>query len=117
MAGLPEFPLEQPVSGTCTEAEPFALQVLDDVMAPEFPSGCIIIVDPTGVARDGAYVVAEVEGEVFLRRLAGSADAGFELRAEVSGVAPLTLTEGLAAVRGVVTQRAGRRRSQHKHYD
>lgn len=117
MSGLPELPLEQPVSGTCIEAEPFALQVLDDLMAPEFPSGCIIIVDPTGLARDGAFVVAEVAGEVLLRRLSGSAQEGFMLRAEAGGVAPTRLAEGLGAVRGVVTQRAGRRRSQHKHYD
>ena len=127
MSRLPDIPLEQPATspigndtpatGTCIEAEPFALQVLDDAMAPEFPAGCVIIVDPTGVARDGAYVLAEVADELYLRRLAGSRDAGFRLLAEAEGLPAMDLEAGLGAIRGVVTQRAGRRRSQHKRYD
>ncbi len=117
MSGLPELPLEQPVTGSCIEAEPFALQVLDDTMAPEFPPGCIVIIDPTGRARDGAHVLAEVKGEFILRTLASLPAGGFELRAQMPGQPAIALADGLDAVRGVVTQRAGRRRSQHKHYD
>ena len=43
---------------TCVEAEPFALQVLDESMQPEFRKGCVILVDPTGRVQDGCYVLA-----------------------------------------------------------
>ena len=54
---------------TCIEAEPFVLRVIDDSMEPEFAAGCIIIIDPTGVAKDGAFVLAEIEGEYIFREL------------------------------------------------
>ena len=52
---------------TCVEAEPFALRVTDDSMEPEFAAGCVIVVDPTGRVRDGAFVVAECAGELVFR--------------------------------------------------
>ena len=54
---------------SCKEAEPFALQIRDDSMAPEFWPGCIVIIDPTGIARDGVYVLAELDAEFVVRRL------------------------------------------------
>ena len=117
MASEWDLPVEQPATGTCIEAEPFALQVLDDAMEPEFPAGCIIIVDPTGHARDGAFVLAELDGEYIFRQLAGPVGDRYELRALNPGYAPLPLDAGLDALAGVVTQRAGRCRRDHKHYD
>ena len=101
---------------TCIEAEPFALRVTDDSMEPEFAPGCIIIVDPTGVAKDGAFVLAEIEGEYIFRRLERT-DEGDRLVAIKDGYPPIALTAGLASVRGVVVQRAGPRRKFHKRYD
>lgn len=101
---------------TCIEAEPFALRVVDDSMEPEFASGCIIIVDPTGVAKDGAFVVAEVSGEYLFRRLRRT-DDGDSLEALDPRYPPVRLAAGLRSVRGVVVQRAGARRSYHKRYD
>ena len=101
---------------TCIEAEPFALRVTDDSMEPEFSAGCIIIVDPTGVAKDGAFVLAEIDGEYIFRRLERTGE-GDRLVALADGYAPIVLAAGLAAVRGVVTQRAGARRRYHKRYD
>jgi len=116
-----------PEPSTCTDAEPFALRVLDDSMEPEFRKGCIILVDPTGVARDGAYVLArcvpeaaldstaETDGYVFrqLRRF----DTTWTLE-------PLNRTylgeptkTDLSEVVGVIVQRAGTRRRYHKRYD
>ena len=55
---------------SCSESEPFALQALDDSMEPEFATGCIIIIDPTGLANDGAYVFAKDNaGEYIFRQL------------------------------------------------
>ena len=101
---------------TCIEAEPFALRVTDDSMEPEFAAGCIIIVDPTGVARDGAFVLAEIEGEYIFRKLE-RADGGDRLVALDDRYPPVELAGGLAPVRGVVVQRAGARRRYHKRYD
>ena len=48
----------------CNGSESFALQVLGPSMAPEFPAGCIVIVEPSGVVSDGCFVVAEHLGEI-----------------------------------------------------
>ena len=101
---------------TCIEAEPFALRVTDDSMEPEFAAGCIIIVDPTGIAKDGAFVLAEVGDTYIFRRLERS-EEGDRLVALGAGYPPVALTAGLASVRGVVVQRAGARRKYHKRYD
>ena len=98
----------------CSELEPYALRVLGDSMEPEFPDGCVIVVDPGHVAKDGSYVIVEYAGDVFFRRLKIDGDrrileplnpkyGAFEL------IPPYT-------IRGGVVQRAGRRRSQRKHY-
>jgi DNA polymerase V len=54
----------------CSGAEPFALMVLGDSMAPEFVEGEVIVVEPEGLATDGSYVIAQVEGD-WMRRCAG----------------------------------------------
>ena len=101
---------------TCIEAEPFALRVTDASMEPEFAAGCIIIVDPTGVAKDGAFVLAEINGEYIFRRLERTGE-GDRLVALNDGYPPVALAAGLESVRGVVVQRAGARRRYHKRYD
>ena len=101
---------------TCAEAAPFALRVMDDSMEPEFRRHCIVIIDPTGHARDGAYVLAEIEGEYIFRRLRVDGDRVW-LEALKEIYPALALDAGIAAVKGVVVQRAGTRRRYHKHYD
>jgi hypothetical protein len=54
--------------GSCG-AEPFALRVIGDSMAPEFKDGCIIIIDPEGVISDGCYVLARHEDGYIFRQL------------------------------------------------
>ena len=56
-------------ANACSDAAPFALRVTDDSMEPEFRRNCIVIIDPTGHARDGAYVLAEVDGDYIFRQL------------------------------------------------
>ena len=99
----------------CGASEPFALRVIGDDMAPEFVDGHIVVVDPGGRISSGCYVVAKYAGEAVLRRL--SVDGGrYRLTALKAGVAEIELTD-LGAIAGVVSQRAGRRRSEHKRYD
>ena len=103
------------LSRTCVEAEPFALQVLDDSMEPEFARGCVVIIDPTGVASDGAFVVVELGGGLVLRQLSRG-DAEMRLLALNRRYSSELLSAGIAAIKGVVVQRAGRRRREHKRY-
>jgi len=104
---------------TCKEAEPFALRVLDDSMQPEFRTGCIIVIDPTGRATDGSYVLANTssdEGPIF-RQLRKNDQGEWSLRALNDQYPESKLQNGLDGIGGVIVQRAGARRSYHKRYD
>lgn len=102
--------------GSCSESEPFALQVTDDSMEPEFAAGCIIIIDPSAVVRDGSYVFAkDLKDEYIFRRLRIVSDKYYlEPLNPVYDTFEIT---GLSQIQGVITQRAGKRRSYHKWYD
>ena len=57
------------MGAACVSLEPFALQVLDDTMSPELPSGTILVVDPGEPVKDECMVVIEHEETVMLRRV------------------------------------------------
>jgi SOS-response transcriptional repressor LexA len=99
----------------CSSLEPYALRVLGDSMEPEFPEGCVVIVDPGYVARHGSYVIVEFAGDVFFRRIDFEGERRFltPLNPKYGG---FELT-GEYTIRGGVVQRSGRRRAEHKHYD
>jgi len=84
-------------------------------MEPEFATGCIIIIDPGGVVRDGSYVFAvDNKGEYIFRQLQTKDDRYF--------LTPLndlyeTIEIKFDQIEGVITQRAGKRRTYHKHYN
>ena len=101
----------------CDGAESFALMVLGDSMAPEFVEGEVIVVEPEGLARDGSYVVAQVDGEWIFRQLAAAGE-GWVLRA-LNPAYPDVPIADLSAVRGVVIQksRPGRRRAAKRYVD
>lgn len=101
----------------CAGAEPFALMVLGNAMAPEFVEGEIIVVEPEGHATDGSYVVAQVDGEWTLRQLA-RCGGRWQLRA-LDPAYPAQDLADLSPVRGVVIQksRPGRRRSVKRYVD
>ncbi len=107
--------IEDPALQDCSGAEPFALQVLGDSMAPEFVDGDIIVVEPEGLAKDGSYVVARAGGEWTLRQLRGH-EGAWRLHALDPTIPDLAL-EGLDAVRGVVIQKSvpGRRRLARRY--
>jgi DNA polymerase V len=99
--------------GSCG-AEPFALRVIGDSMAPEFKDGCIIIIDPEGVISDGCYVLAR-HGEGYIFRQLIYADGKYLLKALKEGYDAIELSD-LTPVAGVIVQQAGRRRADRKHY-
>ena len=100
---------------SCSALEPYALRVLGDSMEPEFADGCVIIIDPGYALHDGAYVVVEFAGDVFFRQLVFDGERRFlkPLNPKYGG---FELTPPYT-IRGGVVQRAGKRRSQRKHYD
>ena len=116
-AAIPIFADASAASGDCSGAESFALLVLGDSMAPEFVEGEVIVVEPEGLAADGSFVVAQVEGEWTFRQLA-AAPGGWQLRA-LNPAYPATAIADLSGVRGVVIQksRPGRRRASKRYVE
>ena len=100
----------------CSASEPFALRVIGDDMAPEFVDGHIIVIDPGGHLNSGCYVVANHAGDMIFRQLI--IDGGdYRLVALKPGLPELRLENGVADIVGVISQRAGKRRREHKRYD
>ena len=101
------------MTSACVSLEPYALRVLDDSMAPDFPAGAIVLVDPGEPAEDGCFVVLRCAGEVALRQLRlGRGDGERAARFVAPGI-PDFVPEGdwRRAVQGVVTgSRPPRRR-------
>ncbi len=102
-------------SGGCAASEPFALRVLGDSMLPEFAEGAVIIIDPAGTIRDGSYVMAEYENEYIFRQLR-IVDDKYYLQ-PLNDLYDTVEINGQDVIQGVITQKAGRRRSEHKHYN
>jgi len=99
----------------CSASESFALRVLGDDMAPEFIDGHIIVIDPGGKLSSGCYVVARHDGEMIFRQLRIDG-AGYRLVASKAGLPEIAIA-GIEDIVGVVSQRSGKRRSEHKRYD
>lgn len=99
----------------CSGHEAFALRVLGSSMEPEFNEGEIIIIEPGGLLRDGAFVLAQHEGEWIFRQLCRRGE-GWTLHALNPAFPDLPLND-LAAVRGVIIQKAlpGRRRASKRY--
>lgn len=57
------------MESSCSGTEPFALQVLDDSMEPEFKKDCIIIIDASAMVEHECYVMASVENGYIFRQL------------------------------------------------
>lgn len=109
------FQIDTEVS-SCGASEPFALRVLGEDMLPEFKEGHIIVIDPGGTVKNECYVVANPNDEFIFRQLFIENNR-YVLRATQPGFEEITLHNGIQDIVGVVSQRSGRRRSEHKRYD
>jgi phage repressor protein C with HTH and peptisase S24 domain len=99
----------------CSMHEPYALQVLGDQMEPEFPDGCVVIIEPTDERKNNSFVFAEVEGVRWFRKFVRE-DNGKERLVALNRIYPDIELNGLEwHVLGVIIQRNIRR--QIKHYD
>jgi len=101
----------------CSTGEPYALMVLGDSMAPEFLDGEIIVVEPEGIARDGAYVVAWANNEYIFRQLVKH-EEGWMLKPLNPLYPNIPVDDLKETVKGVVVlkKKPGRRR-EAKRYD
>ena len=99
----------------CSGSESFVLRVLGTSMEPEFFEGEIIVIEPGGLLRDGAYVLAEHRGEWIFRQLCADASA-WRLHALDPAFSDIALAD-LSVVRGVIIQKAlpGRRRASKRY--
>ncbi len=115
MSDTPEIPENflEDVSG-CAAGELFALRVLGDSMLPEFAHGAIIVIDPSGLVRDGAYVIAYHNEEYIFRRYR-QRDGRHFLEATAEGYETIEIP-GIEALKGVVVQKAGRKRKDRVFY-
>ena len=57
------------LNSECGSSEPYALQVTDNSMEPEFPKGCIVLIDPSGNLSENNYVFIEYDGVRWFRKL------------------------------------------------
>lgn len=103
--------------GNCSESEPFALQAIDDSMEPEFPTGCIIIIDPSAAIRDGSYVFAKDNSDEYIFRQVKIRGDDYYLVPLNPAYETFKLDKGLKQIEGIITQRAGKKRSMHKWYE
>lgn len=101
----------------CSSAEPFALMVLGDSMAPEFLEGEVILIEPEGLATDGSFVLAQLNGEWIFRQLARNG-SGWRLQA-LNSAYPAADIPDLGAVKGVIIQKSqpGRRRASKRYVE
>ena len=101
----------------CSSAEPFALMVLGDSMAPEFVEGEVILIEPEGLATDGSFVLAKLDDEWIFRQLVRHG-SGWRLQA-LNPEYPAADIPDLDAVKGVIIQksRPGTRRATKRYVD
>jgi phage repressor protein C with HTH and peptisase S24 domain len=98
----------------CGLSENYPAQVLGDSMEPEFPDQCVVVIQPSDQAYNGAYVFAEVEGIRWFRQYVKD-EEGERLVAVNSAIYPEINLEQLEwKILGVVIQRNIKR--QIKHY-
>ncbi len=98
----------------CSVNEPFVLQVLGDSMEPEFTDGTVIVVEPGGVLQNGSYVVAMHDGGYIFRQLLIESGR-WSLHALNDAYSSIEIP-GVSVIKGIVIQKAGRRRHERKHY-
>jgi DNA polymerase V len=108
--------------GSCSNSEPFALQVIGDSMEPEFPDGAIVVIEPADWCQDGMFIMALVEGVRWFRQYRKDSD-GSETLLALNDIYPPIVLDGLDwKVEGIIMQRTLRRhqttsgRREVKHY-
>jgi len=95
--------------------EAFALRVIGDSMSPAFEDGHIIVVDPGYPLISNSYVVLVNKSEVLFGRYVRD-ENGSRLEYLKPGETPVMLEDDFR-VKGIVTQRNGRRRKDIVYFE
>lgn len=102
---------------SCSETEPFALQVLGDSMEPEFPDKSIIIIEPFERKVADAFVFVEVEGSKWFRQYCVNDEGQEYLHACNDTYPDIFLTDHRWKVLGIIRQRNIERDVKHYKYE
>jgi len=99
---------------SCASTALISLEVLDHSMEPEFPVGCVVVIDPSTEAKNGSYVLVENPLGMVMRQLWIRANRKY-LRPLNDNFHTVRITD-TSIIKGVVVQRKGKRRADKKHY-
>lgn len=92
----------------CSSHEPYALQVTDDSMEPEFQKECVIVIEPSERCDDGNYIVCDFAKDTWFRQYVHS-DGRHWLKALNPDYDDMEIT-GPFKVRGVVISQSHKRK-------
>ena len=101
-------------SSCSTNSEPYALQNIGDMMSPEFSENCIIIVDPSMLIHNEAYVIIDFNDELYFRQYFESTDKKV-LRCLNSSYQEIEL-DSYFEVRGCIVQQKQRGQKSLHYY-
>ena len=101
-------------SSCSTNSEPYALQNIGDMMSPEFSENCIIIIDPSMPIHHKAYVIVQLNDELYFRQYFEENDRKV-LRCINSSYAEIELNDNFE-VRGCIIQQKQRKQKSLNYY-
>ena len=99
-------------SNCSTNSEPYALQNLGDMMEPEFSENCIIIIDPSMPIHHKAYVIIDLNHELYFRQYFEENGRKF-LRCLNSSYTEIELPNDFEVRGCIVQQKQRKQRSLH----
>ena len=97
-----------------SNSEPYALQNIGDMMSPEFSENCIIIIDPSMPVHHKAYVIIDLNDELYFRQYFEENGRKF-LRCLNSSYAEIELNN-IFEVRGCIIQQKQRKQKSLHYY-
>jgi len=112
---MPQPMNPEEAASKCEGKEPYALQVTDNSMEPEFPDKCIVIIEPSDKYYNNAYVFIEVEDTRWFRQLIIDENGNKMLVADNPLYPEINLTGLEHKVLGIIIQRNIRRKIKHYH--
>ena len=101
-------------SSCSSNSEPYALQNIGDLMSPEFSENCIIIVDPSIPIHNKAYVIIDLNDELYFRQY--FVQNGKKVLRCLNSSYPEIELESDFEVRGCIVQQKQRRHKSLHYY-
>tara|TARA_B100001175_G_C19470566_1_gene621494 strand:- start:1120 stop:1455 length:336 start_codon:yes stop_codon:yes gene_type:complete len=95
----------------CGASEPYALQVTDDSMEPEFPKDCLVIIDPVGQCNNGQFVFIEYDGVRWFRKYIENKDGKYLI--SLNENYPEIILDNSYDVLGIIIQKNENRKIKH----